>query len=74
MIESLTLYCGTLYGRYHLDLCANVFGNETYPEVDITNLYYGGSGITGMTLFNIQKQRAFSINVDRMYGVVLEVM
>lgn len=40
--------CGDLCCRYHLDLCANVFGNGTYPEVDITNLYYGGSGITGI--------------------------
>ncbi|KAJ7520146.1 hypothetical protein O6H91_20G068900 [Diphasiastrum complanatum] len=33
--------------KYHLDLCANVFGNGTYPEVDETNLYYGGSKIAG---------------------------
>ncbi|KAG0579592.1 hypothetical protein KC19_4G109100 [Ceratodon purpureus] len=37
--------------KYHLDLCANVFGNGTYPEVDITNLYYGGSGITATNIF-----------------------
>ncbi|KAL3679328.1 hypothetical protein R1sor_022284 [Riccia sorocarpa] len=33
--------------KYHLDLCANVFGAGTYPEVDLTNLYYGGTGIYG---------------------------
>jgi len=37
--------------KYHLDLCANVFGNGTYPEVDITNLYYGGSGITATNIY-----------------------
>ncbi|KAK3224268.1 hypothetical protein Dsin_011293 [Dipteronia sinensis] len=33
--------------RYHLDLCKNVFGEGIYPEVDMTNLYYGGTKITG---------------------------
>ncbi|KAH9318435.1 hypothetical protein KI387_020204, partial [Taxus chinensis] len=33
--------------KYHLDLCKNVFGKAIYPEVDITNLYYGGTGIAG---------------------------
>lgn len=37
--------------KYHLDLCANVFGNGTYPEVDITNLCYGGSGIRATNIF-----------------------
>jgi hypothetical protein len=33
--------------KYHLDLCENVFGKGIYPEVDITNLYYGGTSIAG---------------------------
>ncbi|GAB2282807.1 Probable serine protease eda2 [Dionaea muscipula] len=33
--------------RYHLDLCKNVFGDGVYPEVDATNLYYGGSRFAG---------------------------
>ncbi|KAK9670607.1 hypothetical protein RND81_13G212700 [Saponaria officinalis] len=33
--------------RYHLDLCKNVFGDNVYPEVEATNLYYGGSKIAG---------------------------
>ncbi|KAJ3690305.1 hypothetical protein LUZ61_019469 [Rhynchospora tenuis] len=33
--------------RYHLDLCKNVFGEGVYPEVDMTNIYYGGSKIHG---------------------------
>uniref|UniRef100_A0A803NB34 Serine protease EDA2 n=1 Tax=Chenopodium quinoa TaxID=63459 RepID=A0A803NB34_CHEQI len=33
--------------RYHLDLCKNVFGDGVYPEVDETNLYYGGTKIAG---------------------------
>lgn len=33
--------------RYHLDLCKNVFGEGIYPEVDMTNLYYGGTRIAG---------------------------
>ncbi|XP_057541627.1 probable serine protease EDA2 isoform X1 [Amaranthus tricolor] len=33
--------------RYHLDLCKNVFGDGIYPEVDVTNLYYGGTKIAG---------------------------
>ncbi|KAL9245658.1 hypothetical protein vseg_019283 [Gypsophila vaccaria] len=33
--------------RYHLDLCKNVFGDGVYPEVDATNLYYGGLQIAG---------------------------
>eukprot|EP00249_Psilotum_nudum_P010141 c22358_g1_i2 orf=506-1972(-) len=37
--------------KYHLDLCANVFGKGTYPEVDITNLYYGGANISGSKIF-----------------------
>ncbi|KAL9248829.1 putative serine protease EDA2 [Drosera capensis] len=32
---------------YHLDLCRNVFGDGVYPEVDATNLYYGGTKIAG---------------------------
>lgn len=37
-----------LYGSYHLDLCKNVFGNDMPgPDVDATNLYYGGTGIVG---------------------------
>lgn len=33
--------------KYHLDLCKNVFGKDVYPEVDITNVYYGGTSIAG---------------------------
>ncbi|CAJ1942415.1 unnamed protein product [Sphenostylis stenocarpa] len=32
---------------YHLDLCENVFGKGTFPDVDATNLYYGGTKIAG---------------------------
>ncbi|KAB5547550.1 hypothetical protein DKX38_010956 [Salix brachista] len=32
---------------YHLDLCKNVFGEDIYPEVDATNIYYGGTNISG---------------------------
>ncbi|KAI0488311.1 hypothetical protein KFK09_028139 [Dendrobium nobile] len=33
--------------RYHLDLCKNVFGEGVYPDVDMTNIYYGGTRIAG---------------------------
>ncbi|KAF7130131.1 hypothetical protein RHSIM_Rhsim10G0214200 [Rhododendron simsii] len=33
--------------RYHLDLCKNVFGEGIYPDVDGTNIYYGGKRIAG---------------------------
>ncbi|KAK9129607.1 hypothetical protein Sjap_010094 [Stephania japonica] len=33
--------------RYHLDLCKNVFGEGIYPDVDATNIYYGGTRIAG---------------------------
>ncbi|XP_061343785.1 probable serine protease EDA2 isoform X2 [Gastrolobium bilobum] len=33
--------------RYHLDLCKNVFGEGIFPDVDATNLYYGGTKIAG---------------------------
>ncbi|MCL7027547.1 hypothetical protein MKW94_009298 [Papaver nudicaule] len=33
--------------RYHLDLCRNVFGEDVYPDVDGTNLYYGGTKLAG---------------------------
>ncbi|KAI5684114.1 hypothetical protein M9H77_05342 [Catharanthus roseus] len=33
--------------RYHLDLCKNVFGKGVYPDVDATNIYYGGTNIAG---------------------------
>ncbi|XP_021662228.2 probable serine protease EDA2 isoform X2 [Hevea brasiliensis] len=33
--------------RYHLDLCKNVFGEGIYPEVNVTNIYYGGTKIAG---------------------------
>ncbi|GAV75900.1 Peptidase_S28 domain-containing protein [Cephalotus follicularis] len=32
---------------YHLDLCKNVFGEDVYPDVDATNIYYGGTKIAG---------------------------
>lgn len=31
--------------RYNLDLCKNVFGEGVYPDVFMTNLYYGGTSI-----------------------------
>ncbi|KAJ3682168.1 hypothetical protein LUZ60_014741 [Juncus effusus] len=33
--------------KYHLDLCRNVFGEGVYPQVDMTNIYYGGTKIAG---------------------------
>jgi hypothetical protein len=33
--------------EYHLDLCKNVFGEGNYPQVDATNIYYGGTKISG---------------------------
>lgn len=33
--------------RYHLDLCRNTFGEGVYPDVYLTNIYYGGTGIAG---------------------------
>lgn len=33
--------------RYHLDLCKNVFGEGVYPDVDETNIFYGGTSIAG---------------------------
>ncbi|RDX85567.1 putative serine protease EDA2, partial [Mucuna pruriens] len=33
--------------KYHLDLCKNVFGEGIFPDVDATNLYYGGTKIAG---------------------------
>lgn len=33
--------------KYHLDLCQNVFGKSIYPDVFMTNLYYGGTKIAG---------------------------
>ncbi|XP_072989197.1 probable serine protease EDA2 isoform X1 [Typha latifolia] len=33
--------------RYHLDLCRNIFGEGIYPDVDMTNIYYGGTRIAG---------------------------
>ncbi|XP_004509337.1 probable serine protease EDA2 isoform X1 [Cicer arietinum] len=33
--------------KYHLDLCENVFGDGVFPDVDATNLYYGGTKIAG---------------------------
>lgn len=37
-------------GRYHLDLCKYVFGKGTYPDVDMTNIYYGGLKIAGLNM------------------------
>ncbi|KAJ1294860.1 hypothetical protein BS78_01G178800 [Paspalum vaginatum] len=31
--------------KYHLDLCRNVYGEGVYPDVFMTNLYYGGTKI-----------------------------
>ncbi|KAI3989122.1 hypothetical protein MKX01_033158 [Papaver californicum] len=33
--------------RYHLDLCRNVFGEGIYPDVEATNIYYGGTKLAG---------------------------
>ncbi|WJX88514.1 putative serine protease eda2 [Trifolium repens] len=33
--------------EYHLDLCKNVFGDGVFPDIDATNLYYGGTKIAG---------------------------
>ncbi|THU74313.1 hypothetical protein C4D60_Mb04t32040 [Musa balbisiana] len=33
--------------RYHLDLCKNIFGEGVYPDVEMTNIYYGGTRIAG---------------------------
>ncbi|KAL9680197.1 hypothetical protein QQ045_018075 [Rhodiola kirilowii] len=33
--------------RYHMDLCKNVFGDGVYPDVEATNIYYGGTKIAG---------------------------
>lgn len=37
--------------KYHLDLCSNVFKSGTFPDVNITNMYYGGAGIAGSKIF-----------------------
>ncbi|ERN16345.1 probable serine protease EDA2 isoform X2 [Amborella trichopoda] len=34
-----------LDARYHLDLCRDVFGEDLYPDVYLTNIYYGGTRI-----------------------------
>ncbi|KAL5566763.1 hypothetical protein UlMin_029927 [Ulmus minor] len=44
LYESLVV---ALYGKYHLDLCKNVFGEGIYPNVTATNIYYGGKNIVG---------------------------
>jgi hypothetical protein len=31
-----------------LDLCKNVFGDGVFPDIDATNLYYGGTKIAGL--------------------------
>lgn len=31
--------------EYHLDVCKSLFGKGVYPEVDATNLYFGGDKI-----------------------------
>ncbi|AET03830.1 serine carboxypeptidase S28 family protein [Medicago truncatula] len=33
--------------KYHLDLCKNIFGDGVFPDVDATNLYYGGTKVAG---------------------------
>ncbi|KAA3474436.1 putative serine protease EDA2 [Gossypium australe] len=42
-----TKYVSKYHAIYHLDLCKNVFGEGIYPEVDVTNIYYGGTNIAG---------------------------
>lgn len=46
-VTSLYMIGGRICCRYHLDLCKNVFGEGIYPEVDVTNIYYGGTNISG---------------------------
>ncbi|KAG6766727.1 hypothetical protein POTOM_027898 [Populus tomentosa] len=46
-VTSLYMIVGRVCCRYHLDLCKNVFGEGIYPEVDVTNIYYGGTNISG---------------------------
>ncbi|KAI5072217.1 hypothetical protein GOP47_0012929 [Adiantum capillus-veneris] len=36
-----------LSSKYYLDLCSYIFGEETTPNSDATNLYYGGNDIAG---------------------------
>jgi hypothetical protein len=51
--------CTTFFTvRYHLDLCRNVFGEGVYPDVFMTNLYYGGTRIDGSYLYP-----AFTISI-----------
>uniref|UniRef100_A0A7I4CCV6 Serine carboxypeptidase S28 family protein n=1 Tax=Physcomitrium patens TaxID=3218 RepID=A0A7I4CCV6_PHYPA len=52
--------------KYHLDLCANVFGNGTYPEVDITNLYYATVNIDHDDKHFLQKVVTSFIVIDEL--------
>lgn len=33
--------------NYYLEICANIFGNGTYPNTEVTNLNYGATKISG---------------------------
>ncbi|XP_065827983.1 uncharacterized protein [Oscarella lobularis] len=37
--------------QYHRDLCSNVFSKGLWPDVNATNLYYGGKDIAGTNIF-----------------------
>ena len=56
-------------GRYHLDLCKNVFGEGIYPDVDATNLYYGGTDIAGMVNTSFHCLR-FSVLFSHLYDLL----
>ena len=34
-----------------MDLCKNIFGEGIFPDVDATNLYYGGTKIAGLEAY-----------------------
>jgi len=49
--ETDSVRSARINARYHLDLCRNVFGEGVYPDVVMTNLYYGGTRIAGLSLY-----------------------
>lgn len=56
-----------IHCRYHLDLCENVFGDGVFPDVDATNLYYGGTKIAGLVTnlcLNFFCYSLFSLNIN----------
>lgn len=40
--------------RYHLDLCKDMFGEGISPNLNMTNIYYGGTNIAGMNCGRLQ--------------------